>query len=110
MRTRSLPALAVATLIACVAVTAGIYHVRPAGAAEPVFDCSEKLARFKADYQSRAYAAFARGRANTITGMRGCGLAWNQESQHAADALAMSLCRQRARDPDRCYISDRTRP
>lgn len=82
----------------------------PAGAnAQGNLSCSELLSRWKKTNQKQKYAAFAKGRALTITGMMGCGYSFKQKSQAVADALAMKYCRENARNPDGCYISDRTK-
>lgn len=76
---------------------------------EEYYGCSMALKRFRKELQQQKYAAFARGRAFTITGMRGCGYAWNRKSQAQADQAALRNCRKKARNPDKCYVSDRTK-
>ncbi len=73
------------------------------------FGCTGLLMKFKKEHQTKKYAAFAKGRAFTITGMLGCGASWNKKSQAHADKDAMDRCRKRARNPDKCYISHRTK-
>ncbi|MEP3048328.1 MAG: hypothetical protein ABJL55_23440 [Roseibium sp.] len=73
------------------------------------FGCSELLSKFKKEYRKIKYAAFAKGRAFTITGMLGCGAVWNRKTQASADKAAMDSCRKKARNPDKCYISHRTK-
>jgi hypothetical protein len=74
---------------------------------EPAFGCSVTLKKFRNEKNKKKYAAFAKGKAFTITGMMGCGYSWGQKSQAEADALALSNCRKRARNPEKCFISDR---
>jgi hypothetical protein len=76
---------------------------------EEYYGCSMALKRFRKELQQQNYAAFARGRAFSITGMRGCGYAWNKKSQAQADQTALRNCRKKARNPDKCYVSDRTK-
>lgn len=73
------------------------------------YGCTYRLHQFRRDLQTKKYAAFAKGRAFTITGMMGCGMAWGQKSQTIADKVAMGHCRKSAKHPDKCYISDRTK-
>lgn len=83
---------------------------RPAIAAtEPAFGCSASYQDWKKKRQHQRYAAFAKGKAFTITGMMGCGYSWGQKTQAQADAIAIRFCREKARNPDQCYISDRTK-
>ncbi|MTH97684.1 hypothetical protein [Roseibium sp. RKSG952] len=72
------------------------------------YGCTYMLKEWRAEHQQKTYSAFARGRALSITGMAGCGAAWNKKTQAEADRIAMENCRKAARNPDRCYISDRT--
>ena len=72
------------------------------------FSCTFNLKRFRMKHQHVKYSAFARGRAFTITGMKGCGMSVGQRSQAIADKLALKKCRKVARNPDKCYVSDRT--
>lgn len=81
------------------------------GAVNPftAYSCTYKLQFFRQHIQRhRPYAAFARGRAPTSTGMQGCGTTWGHPTQRAADKAAMSACRKGAKYPDRCFVSDRS--
>ena len=73
------------------------------------YGCTYRLHHFRRELQTKKYAAFAKGRAFTITGMMGCGMAWNEKSQAAADKVAIAKCRKVAKNPDKCYVSDRTK-
>ena len=72
------------------------------------YSCTFDLKRFRMKHQQVKYSAFARGRAFTITGMKGCGMSVGQRSQAIAGKLALKKCREVARNPDKCYVSDRT--
>jgi hypothetical protein len=73
------------------------------------YGCTFSLQKFRKELQQKKYAAFARGRAFSITGMRGCGWTSNQRTQAIADRIAMEKCRKAAKNPDKCYVSDRTK-
>ncbi|MCA1244914.1 hypothetical protein LC092_20920 [Stappia stellulata] len=73
------------------------------------YGCTFRLQEFRKEHQQKKYAAFARGRAFSITGMRGCGWTSNQRTQAIADRVAMEKCRKNAKNPDKCYVSDRTK-
>lgn len=73
------------------------------------YGCTFRLQEFRKEHQQKKYAAFARGRAFSITGMRGCGWAFGERSQDIADRIAMKMCRKNAKNPDKCYVSDRTK-
>ncbi|KZM48128.1 hypothetical protein [Labrenzia sp. OB1] len=74
------------------------------------YGCTEVFNAFRSainahDKHLMKYAAFARGRAFTITGMKGCGWAHGKKSQAEADRVAMENCRKDAKNPDKCYIA-----
>jgi hypothetical protein len=100
-------ALALASFLTASLVTRTTAQV--ASTVEEHYGCTYMLREFKKKYQEKKYAAFAKGRAFSITGMVGCGSAWNQSSQAKADKVAMVNCRKQARNPDKCYISHRTK-
>ncbi|WP_422377253.1 hypothetical protein [Roseibium sp.] len=81
-----------------------------ANAKDNKFLCSEVFRSFKSainahDKHLMKYAAFAKGRAFTITGMKGCGWAHGKKTQAEADRVAMKNCRKSAKNPDKCYIA-----
>lgn len=81
-----------------------------ASARDDKYLCSEVFRSFKSainahDKHLMKYAAFAKGRAFTITGMKGCGWAHGEKTQAKADRLAMKNCRANAKNPDKCYIA-----
>lgn len=51
------------------------------------------------------YAAFAKGSGFSLTGMKGCGWANGKKTQAEADRIAMKMCREDAKDPDKCHIA-----
>ncbi|WP_428640937.1 hypothetical protein [Roseibium sp.] len=87
-----------------------VLHVDSAHAGNRFYGCTEVFNAFKSainapDKHLMKYAAFAKGRAFTITGMKGCGWAHGKKTQAEADRIAMADCRKNARNPDKCYIA-----
>lgn len=73
-----------------------------------LYGCTFSLKRFRMKYKQVKYSAFAKGRAFSITGMRGCGWSVGERTQARADKVAMDKCRKNARNPDRCEVTERT--
>ena len=100
----------VAVVLPTLAVLIISGQVKPAHSKDRLYGCTEVYNDFKSainahDKHLMKYAAFARGRAFTITGMKGCGWAHGKKTQAEADRVAMERCRERARNPDKCYIA-----
>lgn len=72
------------------------------------YGCTNALKRWGKEASHIKFAAFAKRRAFTVTGMRGCGFSWGQKSQSEADAVALRNCQKNTDSPDKCYISHRT--
>ncbi|CTQ54177.1 hypothetical protein LP7551_02709 [Roseibium album] len=106
MKNRSL-GLAFSLIVFCAAVS--MAGGNPAFAAEK-YGCSKTFRAFKSainahDKHLMKYAAFAKGKAFTITGMKGCGWSHGQKTQAQADRKAIASCRKAAKNPDKCYIA-----
>ena len=68
------------------------------------FGCSATLRELRKRKNELKYLAFAKRRALSITGMRGCGYAWNQVNQKVADEKALANCREREKRPGQCVL------